>query len=130
MSLPECVQTYVIEESNAGGNGDLLFIPCAGLAVEVYGDLDVGLVCLALNRRRPCCHFQSFGLSRQGICSLAGGARVETRRMSQIPTLSSAHLGIPFREGEVRAPSLRLDARATNQGVQIININNTSILLC
>ena len=47
-------RTYVIEESDTCGDGDLLLVSRAGLAVKVDRYLDLGLVRLALNRRRTC----------------------------------------------------------------------------
>ena len=49
----------MVEEANASRDVDLLLVPRAGLAVQVNGYRDLGLVCLALNRRCPSRHFRS-----------------------------------------------------------------------
>ena len=46
----------MVEEANASRNVDLLLVPRAGLAVQVNGYRDLGLVCFALNRRCACLH--------------------------------------------------------------------------
>ncbi len=55
-------ETYVIQEADPGGDGDLLLVPRAGLAVQVDRDADLGLVRLALDRRCPRCHLRAFAV--------------------------------------------------------------------
>ena len=49
-------RTYVIEKADPGGDGDLLQVARAGLAVEVDCDLDLGLSGVALYCCGPRCH--------------------------------------------------------------------------
>ena len=53
-------RTYVIEESDTCGDGDLLLVSRAGLAVKVDRYLDLGLVRLALNSSCSGCHIGAF----------------------------------------------------------------------
>ena len=84
-------KTYVIQEADPGGDGDLLLVSRPGLAVEVDRDADLGLVRLALDRRRPCCH--SCVLLKRGYpCGLEKEGRNESlsqifQRFSYTPNL-------------------------------------------
>lgn len=51
-----CFATYVVQETNAGRDINLLLVPRSGLAVEVDVNLNLRLVRLALNISSPGCH--------------------------------------------------------------------------